>query len=82
MMARFIVVDGSESGHCCFVATVVDTTAPLMILGKPDQNPRTGMPRYDSVCECFDHADAERICSALNNAESFNASPRTAATEE
>lgn len=25
---RYIVKEGSESGHCCFVASVIDTTKP------------------------------------------------------
>ena len=59
---RYSIREGSESGHCCFKATVVDTSKPYMI-GKehyPDC--------YVEVCECFNIEDAEKICAALNAA--------------
>jgi hypothetical protein len=59
---RYIVVDGSQSAHCCFDATVVDTTQPVMIGGEHYKN------QYESVCECFDAEDAKRIADALNRA--------------
>lgn len=62
-MERYKVVDGSQSMHCCFEATVVDTSRPVMIGGKHYNN------EYESVCECFDVAEAESICSALNKCE-------------
>ncbi len=55
MIKRYQVVDDSVSGHCCFVATVVDTSRQSY-----------GVPV--SVCECFDGNEAERICNALNAA--------------
>jgi hypothetical protein len=58
-MARFQVVQGSESGHCCFDATVVDTQSPHSAF---KDSP-------DWVCECFELEDAEKICAALNAAE-------------
>jgi hypothetical protein len=55
MAERYKVVDGSQSGHCCFDATVVDTTKP------------TGYRDHcEPMCECFERADAERIAAALN----------------
>lgn len=57
---RFKVVKGSQSAHCCFDYTVVDTTKPVMIGGKHFEK------QYEEVCECFERADAELICSALN----------------
>lgn len=51
---RFKVIEGSESAHCCFAATVVDTTKPSMVDG------------FETICECFDLADAEIVCAALN----------------
>lgn len=60
---RYIVVDGSQTGHCCFDATVVDTTKPTMIGGEHYNG------EFEPVCECFDRADAERITDALNVAE-------------
>lgn len=62
MADRFIVVKGSQSAHCCFEYTVVDTTKPMMIGGE-----RYG-DQFDPLCECFEAEDAERICAALNAA--------------
>lgn len=63
-MARFQVREESQSGHCCFEATVVDTDKPDMLRGEhyaPD-----GVPRYEPVCECFDMDEARMIADALN----------------
>ncbi len=60
MSERYKVVDGSESAHCCFEATVVDTTKPLMIGGEHYNN------RYVEVCECFSIEEANLIANALN----------------
>lgn len=57
---RYQVIEGSQSVHCCFVATVVDTDKPHMIGGKQYND------QFESVCECFDIEDAKRIASALN----------------
>lgn len=59
-MERYRVVNGSQSGHCCFDATVVDTSNPVIIGGEHFDN------QYESVCECFNISDAEKICTALN----------------
>lgn len=59
---RYIVVKGSQSAHCCFEATVVDMTKPVIIGGEHFDN------QYEPVCECFDIADAETIAAALNAA--------------
>lgn len=58
---RYEVIEQSQSGHCCFEATVVDTHTPC------EAYPTTG--RYMQVCECFDVQDAYRIADALNAAE-------------
>jgi hypothetical protein len=60
MSDRFIVIPRSESAHCCFSATVVDTTRPSGFYN--------GEQHYEHVCECFDPADAEKIAAALNSA--------------
>ena len=67
-MSRYQVSAKSESAHCCFEATVLDTeswqwadnakTVPLL---KAD-----GTLYYESVCECFELAHAEMIAAALN----------------
>lgn len=60
---RFQVVEGSQTHHCCFSATVIDMTVPVMIGGEHYNN------QYQEVCECFDEADAEKIAAALNTAD-------------
>lgn len=60
MTDRYIVVDGSQSAHCCFSATVVDTTRPVMIHGKHYEN------QFEPICECIDYDDAQRIADAMN----------------
>ena len=55
--ARFIVIDGSLSAHCCFDYTIVDTRA-----GKEDY----GDYWKRTMCECFEKEEAEMICQALN----------------
>lgn len=67
-MERFKVVKGSESAHCCFTATVVDTNKPTLVRGEPFIF--NGQPIFDEVCECFELKDAETICKALNKLES------------
>lgn len=52
---RFKIIEGSQSGHCCFEYTIVDTEKPTIVNGKDD-----------SVCECFEKEQAELICKALN----------------
>lgn len=57
---RYKVLPGSQSGHCCFDATVVDTNTPQKRWHGKE-------PRYEAVCECFDPADAELVAAALNS---------------
>jgi hypothetical protein len=66
MSKRYKVVDGSQSGHCCFDVTIVDTTIPKIIAGEHWRNSDTGELEYQAVCECFEEKDAEVICAALN----------------
>lgn len=63
-MERYIVVEGSQSGHCCFDATVVDTSRPVVYNETPYAP--NGVQRYEPVCECFDNEDARAIADALN----------------
>lgn len=60
---RFVVVEGSQSAHCCFTATVVDTNRPTLINGEHYKG------QFDPVCECFETDDAHRIAAALNKAD-------------
>ena len=62
---RFQVRDGSQLGHgCCFDATVVDTTRPVVFGGEPYAP--DGEQQYKVVCECLETHDAMMICLALN----------------
>lgn len=63
-MSRYKVVEGSQSAHCCFDATVVDTSKPTIINGEPYCP--DGVQQYEAVCEAFYEADAALICEALN----------------
>ena len=56
-MKRYKVIDGSESAHCCFEATVVDTHN-LDSVGDPE-----------NIAETFDGPCARMICDALNATE-------------
>lgn len=53
---RYKIVEGSESGHCCFYYTVVDSSQKEYEHGK----------KFKSVAECFDDEDAKSVCKALN----------------
>ena len=64
-MARYAIYRGSQSAHCCFEATVVDTTKPDMIGGEHYQG-SDGQFHHEAVCECFSEEDAELVCRALN----------------
>ena len=57
---RYKLVEGSQTAHCCFAFTVVDTTKPVMTGGEHYDS------QFDPVCECFDFDDAYKICEALN----------------
>lgn len=50
----YAVVDKSNSGHCCFVASVMDT-----------RDTPTAGGYTDAVCECYDVDQAKRIADAL-----------------
>lgn len=65
---RYHVIEGSQSGHCCFDATVVDTSKPEIVNGEHYKD-REGRFRYEIVCECFSMEDAQLICDALNAKE-------------
>lgn len=54
---RYEVHSGSESGHCCFDFTVIDTR-------ESHPSGRTG--EYAAVCETFEREEADLIAKALN----------------
>lgn len=57
---RYQVIPESQSGHCCFVATVVDTAKPL----------EWPNGEFEIVCECFTTGQAESVARALNGGAS------------
>ena len=59
---RYLVIEGSQSAHCCFEATVVDTT-------KPD-NCCVGV--FEEVCECFSIEAANKVADSLNKTNNLN----------
>lgn len=66
MTQRYAVYAGSKSSHCCFDATVVDTTKPEFIGGEHYKDIITGQFHYETVCECFTEEDAKLVCNAMN----------------
>lgn len=54
---RYKVIESSVSGHCCFEATVIDTSEVEAGLA------------HSCVCECFTLEDAQKVCNALNSAQ-------------
>lgn len=65
MAKRYAIYGGSQSMHCCFEATVVDTSKPDIVSGKHYQG-SDGQYHYEPVCECFTMDDAIKVCAALN----------------
>jgi hypothetical protein len=64
---RYKAVPYSQSAHCCFEATVLDTTKPHFLGGEHycgigDR----AFFHYDSIAECFDIDDAELIAALMN----------------
>lgn len=57
---RYKIVEGSQSGHCCFDWTIVDTTDPVMMHGHQYEG------QFEPVCECFNEEDAQLVVDALN----------------
>jgi hypothetical protein len=68
---RYESVPYSQSAHCCFEYTVVDTTKPHMI-GNEHYRDRAGNLHYEAVCECFEEAAAILIAQALNEQDERN----------
>ena len=63
MKNRYVVIEGSESNHCCFSFSIIDTTGQ----SEDSQN---------ILAECFFEKDAKLICDLLNkNEESKNGTP-------
>jgi len=56
--SRYIIMCGSDLGHCCIEYTIIDTK-------KHDKH-----NYFDMVCECTSKEHADRICKMLNLADS------------
>ena len=63
MRMRYKIRQGSQSAHCCFAFTIVDSENPE---GFVDQY---GYRHYDVICEAFEQSEAELVCAALNGGE-------------
>src|SRR5689334_20219559 len=78
---RYLAVKGSESAHCCFEGTVLDLHAPYLKGGLELKDDWRKRPReilgFESVCECFNHANAVRLADILNSAEAKASLPPT-----
>ena len=57
-MQRYQVIAESQSNHCCFSATVIDTAKPNTSIGAAGE--------FEIVCECFSLEDANKVADALN----------------
>jgi hypothetical protein len=62
-VSRFVVLKESQSGHCCFDYTVVDTDRPDLTFATV-----LPQPRYEALCETFDREQADAIAAAMNTA--------------
>ena len=65
MKDKYKLIKESDSGHCCFVASVIDMTKPHYHCD--DINEELEPLSYDCVCECFSVENAQKVCDALNN---------------
>lgn len=64
-MKRYVVIEGSHTGHCCFSYSVIDSKGNTSIVFLPDEGLSTG----DCLCETFERKDADQIAEALNTLE-------------
>ena len=56
---RYIIIEESFTGHCCFGYSIIDTKA-----GKVHYGDYSNWKK--SMCETFDKEEAEIICESLN----------------
>lgn len=71
MSGRYKVLVGSQSGHCCFDYTVVDTLKPHPVYASQ------GL--FDAICETFSEEKAHAVARALNAATTNQATLARAA---
>lgn len=63
MSKRYKVIEESLSGHCCFDFTIIDSSR------KEVMNDGSITDDDFRMCECFERAEADLICNALNAME-------------
>lgn len=71
MSGRYKVLAGSQSGHCCFDYTVVDTLKPHPVYASQ------GL--FAAICETFREEEAHAVARALNAATTNQAALARAA---
>jgi len=71
MSGRYKVLVGSQSGHCCFDYTVVDTLKPHPVYASQ------GL--FGAICETFSEEEAHAVARALNAATTNQATLARAA---
>lgn len=69
-MARYEIREGSQTAHCCFEATIVDTAQPVRLSIDGELYAPNGEQQYANICELLDRDYAQMICDALNFYES------------
>lgn len=67
MNVRYKIIEGSETGHCCFESTIVDTHRFNEV---PEGSLASKLPpKPVIVAEVFNLSDAELIVDALNESD-------------
>lgn len=69
-MSRYVVKKGSNSGHCCFVYSVMDSFRKVI------ERADGGKDSPEAVCECFYEKEANMIADALNRAADLKGAER------
>lgn len=60
-MSRYIIIEKSVSGHCCFNYSIIDTKE-----GTEDYSTEDDVYWKNNIAETFNYEDAELIINALN----------------
>ena len=65
MSDRYKIIKGSQTAHCCFEYSIVDTEKPVMFK-RTDGTVYHYNDEYEVICECFEYCDAVLIAARLN----------------
>lgn len=65
---QYQVKKGSQTGHCCFQWSVVDTARQLTTGDGKPLTDDDGCALSECICECYQEADARLIADRLNAA--------------